>query len=85
MTVDWTWAYELRAIDATTTRLILRVRATFWPCWVRLFYDGVIVPSDFIMARSMLRGIARRAEGRLSRTDLDERARRDDVQAAMRP
>jgi CubicO group peptidase (beta-lactamase class C family) len=27
--------------------------------------------SDFIMARSMLRGIARRAEGRSSRVDLD--------------
>ena len=80
----WAWAYELRAIDATTTRLVLRVRATFEPWWVRLIYDGMIVPSDFVMARSMLCGIARRAEGRLSHTDLDEPARRDDVQAASR-
>jgi hypothetical protein len=29
------------------------------------------------MARSMLRGIARRAEGRLSRTDVDDDARRN--------
>lgn len=76
MTVDWTWAYELRQVDARTTRLVLRVRATFDPWWVRLIYDGMIVPSDFIMARSMLRGIARRAEGRPSRTDLDDAARR---------
>ena len=76
MTVDWTWAYKLCPVDATTTRLILRVRATFEPWWVRLIYDGMIVPSDFVMARSMLRGIARRAEGRLSRADLDDAARR---------
>ena len=77
MTVDWTWAYELRAVGATTTRLSLRVRATFQPWWVRLIYDGMIVPSDFIMARSMLRGIARRAEGRPSRGDLDDAGRRE--------
>ena len=76
MTVDWTWAYEFRAVGATTTRLALRVRATFQPWWVRLIYDGMIVPSDFIMARSMLRGIARRAEGRPSRSDLDDSWRR---------
>jgi hypothetical protein len=77
MTVDWTWAYELREVKATTTRLVLWVRATFAPKWVRLIYDGMIVPSDFIMARSMLRGIARRVEGRLSRADLDDDARRN--------
>jgi hypothetical protein len=79
MSVDWTWAYELRVVDATTTRLMLRVRATFAPWWVRLIYDGLIVPSDFVMARSMLRGIARRAEGRPSRGDLKDAARRKDV------
>jgi hypothetical protein len=81
MAVDWTWAYELRQVDATTTRLVLRVRATFDPWWVRLIYDGMIVPSDFVMARSMLRGIARRVEGRPSRADLDEAARRDSARA----
>ena len=54
-----------------------RVRATFQPWWVRLIYDGMIVPSDFIMARSMLRGLARRAEGRPSRGDLDDAGRRE--------
>jgi hypothetical protein len=77
MTVDWTWAYELRQVDTRTTRLVLRVRAMFEPWWVRLIYDGMIVPSDFIMARSMLCGIARRAEGRPSRTDLDDAARHE--------
>ena len=79
MSVDWTWAYELRPVEATSTRLVLRVRATFAPWWVRLIYDGMIVPSDFVMARSMLRGIARRAEGRPSRADLRDARRRGDV------
>lgn len=79
MTVDWTWAYELRQVDAATTRLVLRVRATFEPWWVRLIYDGMIVPSDFVMARSMLRGIARRAEGRPSDADLRDAERRSDA------
>jgi hypothetical protein len=79
MSVDWTWAYELRVVDTTTTRLMLRVRATFAPWWVRLIYDGLIVPSDFVIARSMLRGIARRAEGRPSRGDFKDAARRRDV------
>ena len=83
MSVDWTWAYELRAVDEATTRLVLRVRATFAPRWVRLIYDGIIVPSDFVMARSMLRGIARRAEGRPSRADLRDAARRNDVSAQI--
>jgi hypothetical protein len=77
MTADWTWAYELHELDPTITRLLLRVRVTFAPWWVRLLYDGMTVPSDFVMARSMLRGIARRAEGRLSRTDVDDDRRRN--------
>ncbi len=77
MAVDWTWSFELRAVDARTTRLVLRVRATFEPWWVRLIYDGMIVPSDFVMGRSMLRGIARRAEQRPSRADLRDGARRN--------
>jgi hypothetical protein len=79
MSVDWTWAYELREVDAVTTRLVLRVRASFEPWWVRLIYDGMIVPSDFVMARSMLRGIARRAEGRPSSADLEDAQRRQGV------
>ena len=83
MSVDWTWAYELRSVYEATTRLVLRVRAMFAPRWIRVIYDGIIVPSDFVMARSMLRGIARRAEGRPSRADLRDAARRNDVSAEM--
>jgi hypothetical protein len=36
----------------------------------------VIVPSDFVMTTSMLRGIQRRAEGRLSRGDIQDAERR---------
>jgi len=68
--VDWTWSFLLTPIDLHHTRLKLRVRATgspeLWLAWT-LF----LVPSDLVMARSMLRGIKRRAEatGTGHRTD----------------
>jgi hypothetical protein len=76
ISVDWTWAFELRETAPGTTRLTLRVRATYAPPWVGAVFHGVIVPSDFVMTRSMLRGIQRRAEGRLSRGDLRDAGRR---------
>lgn len=42
----------------------------------RLLYEGLIVPSDFVMARSMLRGIERRVEGRMTPGDRRDAARR---------
>jgi hypothetical protein len=86
MSVDWTWTFELRAVGSTETRLVLRVRGTFRPWWARLLCEGLIVPSDFVMARSMLRGIQRRAEGHLSCGDRRDAARRTQrVPAATEP
>jgi hypothetical protein len=76
ISVDWTWAFELREAEPGWTRLTLRVRASYAPRWMWLVFEGLIVPSDFVMARSMLRGIRRRAEGRLSDTDRRDAARR---------
>jgi hypothetical protein len=55
MSVDWTWTFERLPFGSMQTRLVLRVRGTFGPWWARLLYEGLIVPSDFVMARSMLR------------------------------
>jgi hypothetical protein len=38
--------------------------------------EGLVVPSDFVMAGSMLRGLRRRAEGRPTRGDRADGARR---------
>lgn len=76
MWIDWTWAFALARTADGRTRLRLAVRATYGPWWARLLMDGLVVPSDFVMARSMLHGVRRRAEGRLSRGDRSEAARR---------
>jgi hypothetical protein len=75
--VDWldcTWAFGLYPVDATTTRLVTRVRARFdyrgmlaatpvwlWPLWV------AIDPGIFIMERKMLKEIKRLAEAEHSK------------------
>ena len=46
------------------TRFLFRSRWITAPWWFTLFGWLVIVPADFIMARSMLKGIKDRAEGR---------------------
>ena len=42
------------------TRLLLRVRGRTRPWWLTATYVAALVPADYIMARSMLAGIARR-------------------------
>jgi hypothetical protein len=60
--IDWTWSFSLSPTGPERTRLRLRVRGNLGPWWVRALYAGVVVPADFVMARSMLRGIKVRAE-----------------------
>src|SRR4051794_28909590 len=60
MSVDWTWSFALEPVESGT-RLRLRARATGSPTAL-VAWHLVVVPSDFVMARAMLRGIAERAE-----------------------
>lgn len=60
MSVDWTWSFLLEPVE-TGTRLRLRARAS-GSSLALLAWHLLVVPSDFVMARAMLRGIAERAE-----------------------
>jgi len=60
MRVEWTWAFVLEPAGEGT-RLRLRARARGNPV-AFLFWHLLVVPSDFVMARAMLRGIRDRAE-----------------------
>jgi hypothetical protein len=60
--IDWTWAFVLLDAGAGRTRLVIRSRFRTGPWWVTAGYLLLVVPADFVMARQMLRGIARRAE-----------------------
>jgi membrane protease YdiL (CAAX protease family) len=60
--LSWTWSFLLEPVaGGTATRLLLRVRAE-GSAPVAAAFHALIVPSDFVMARSMLLGIKRRAE-----------------------
>jgi hypothetical protein len=65
--LDFSWAFVLRAVDARTTRLLLRTRAVVLdgkrpaPRWLQLFLPLADL-ADFIYTRQMLRGIRRRVE-----------------------
>ena len=60
--IDWTWTFSLVPLKTGGTRLRLRVRGNLGPWWLKAAYAGAVVPADFVMARSMLRGVKLRAE-----------------------
>jgi hypothetical protein len=61
--LDWSWAFVLQPVDGgRRTRFVFRSRWTTSPWWLTRGGRLVIVPADFVMARSMLRGVKARAE-----------------------
>lgn len=62
--LDWSWAFVLRPVDeGRRTRFQFRSRWTTAPWWLTAGSRLAVVPADFVMSRSMLRGVKRRAEG----------------------
>jgi hypothetical protein len=58
-----TWAFVLKELDPSTTRLIVRIRWDRKPGVLDWIYNfGVLEPSHFVMERRMMLGIKRRAE-----------------------
>jgi hypothetical protein len=62
VSLSWTWAFVLEAIDDSSTRFYFRWRARVRPLGLRLIADALITPADFIMGRSMCKGLKRRVE-----------------------
>jgi hypothetical protein len=60
--LDWVWSYTLEDAGQGGTRLLLRTRAQLGPAVLVWMYRAMLW-TDFVMARSHLRGIKRRAEG----------------------
>ena len=62
--LDWSWAFVLLPIDGgVRTRFLFRSRWVTAPWWLTTGGWLGIVPADFVMARDMLRGVKRRAQG----------------------
>ena len=62
--ITWTWSIHLTELPDASTRLHLRVRGRMSPWWLTALYVATIVPSDFVMATGMLRGLKSRTERR---------------------
>jgi hypothetical protein len=61
--VAWSWAFVLEPVDATRTRLLVRMRVSYQPAfrWGPVMWLGV-EPAHFVMGRRQLLGIRQRAE-----------------------
>ncbi|MCU0309342.1 MAG: hypothetical protein MUE36_00155 [Acidimicrobiales bacterium] len=62
--IDWSWVFVLHDLGDGRTRFHFRTRARLAPWWLAVAYVVGLVPADHLMATQMLRGVARRAEGR---------------------
>ena len=56
------WSWQLEELSLGWTRLIQRNRMCLDPAWFQRGFLATIVPADFVMARSHLRGLQRRVE-----------------------
>jgi hypothetical protein len=65
VTMDWAWTWQLTPRPGGRTRLLQRNNGRMTPAWAAALYLATIVPADFVMARSHLRGIKERAESRV--------------------
>jgi hypothetical protein len=61
--LNWTWAFVLVPVGASTCRLLARVRADYRPRAIGLLIPTLLEPVHLLMERAMLRGIRRRSDG----------------------
>ena len=61
--VAWSWAFVLEPVDATTTRLLIRMRVGYQPQvkWAPIMWL-LVEPAHFIMGRRQLLGLRERAQ-----------------------
>jgi hypothetical protein len=63
LAMEWIWSWQLDEPVPGRTRVIQRNRIRLEPAWFERAFLATIVPADFIMARSHLRGLRGRAQG----------------------
>jgi hypothetical protein len=66
LAMDWIWSWQLSEPAPGSTRLVQRNRMRLHPAWFERAFLAAIVPADYIMARSHLRGVQERAESAAS-------------------
>jgi hypothetical protein len=61
-TIDFSWAFIIRALPQGRSRLLIRARTRYTPRQALPFVELVIGPADFVNSGAMLRGIKQRVE-----------------------
>jgi hypothetical protein len=74
--VAWSWAFVLEPVDATRTRLLVRMRVNYQPTakWGPVMWL-LVEPAHFVMGRRQLLGIRQRAETTQLADDQERTAR----------
>lgn len=60
--MNWTWVFVTEQAGGGRTRFHFRWRARLQPLWLRILYQTLVMPADFVMSRSMCLGLKKRAE-----------------------
>jgi hypothetical protein len=71
LAMDWIWSWHLSEPAPGRTRLIQRNRMRLRPVWFERAFLATIIPADFIMARSHLQGLQRRAQAAAAEVIVD--------------
>ena len=66
LAMEWIWSWHLDEPAPGRTRVIRRNRMRLDPWWFERAFLAAVVPADFVMARSHLRGLRDRVEGAAS-------------------
>jgi hypothetical protein len=71
LAMEWIWSWHLHEPTPGSTRLIQRNRMRLHPRWFERGFLATIVPADFIVARSHLQGLQRRAQASAAQMIVD--------------
>jgi hypothetical protein len=71
LAMEWIWSWHLHEPTPGCTRLIQRNRMRLHPRWFERGFLATIVPADFIVARSHLQGLQRRAQASAAQMIVD--------------
>ncbi|HZQ74729.1 MAG TPA: hypothetical protein VFB08_17585 [Burkholderiales bacterium] len=68
VSMNWTWAFVIEPEGEARTRFHFRWRGEARPLWLRLIYQALVMPADFVMGRSMCLGLKKRVEASRGRS-----------------
>jgi hypothetical protein len=71
LAMDWIWSWHLQEPTRGRTRVVQRNRMRLHPRWLERAFLATIVPAEFLMARSHLRGLQHWAQASTAEATTD--------------